>query len=228
MNYFLYNYFFTSHMNKLLLSCLCIFVFEAVYAEKGVFTGDLLEAPYILEPLKEEECRIFLIRHGETEWNVLGLSQGWEDIPLNEFGIAQAEKIAYTLSFIPISRIYTSVLSRAKETALIIHSQQSECDVIYDSALRFYEKSEEIFATKEERKAAMALEIKTNGIRYLRQVSSDHHGENVVLLTHGKVIKHLMHGINPEIQKRVKVKIGNTGVVRVLVTREDLKVESPY
>lgn len=37
--------------------------------------------------------RLYVIRHGETDWNVLKKMQGWADIPLNETGRSQAENI---------------------------------------------------------------------------------------------------------------------------------------
>jgi len=38
--------------------------------------------------------RIFLARHGETEWNAVGKLQGHTDVPLNEAGLAQAAALA--------------------------------------------------------------------------------------------------------------------------------------
>lgn len=38
-------------------------------------------------------CDVYLIRHGETEWNIQGKLQGHSDIPLNEQGEMQALKL---------------------------------------------------------------------------------------------------------------------------------------
>ena len=63
---------------------------------------------------------IVLIRHGETEWNIIGRYQGQADPPLNFNGIAQAQLLANKLLQSSIDVIYTSPLLRTKETAEII------------------------------------------------------------------------------------------------------------
>ena len=64
--------------------------------------------------------KIYIIRHGETDWNVVKRLQGRSDIPLNEEGKRLARVTADALADIPFTRIYTSPLLRAKETAMII------------------------------------------------------------------------------------------------------------
>ena len=64
--------------------------------------------------------KIYLIRHGETEWNHLRKMQGQMDIPLNEYGIELAEKTAEGMKDIKFDRIFASPLVRAKKTAEII------------------------------------------------------------------------------------------------------------
>ncbi len=61
----------------------------------------------------------WFLRHGETDWNAQGLSQGNVDIPLNETGIAQAHAAAALLRGRGIVSIVSSPLSRARDTALI-------------------------------------------------------------------------------------------------------------
>ena len=67
------------------------------------------------------------LRHGETDWNANGLSQGRSEIPLTETGIAQAGRAAALLvarsdSFAPIARIVSSPLGRARRTAEIVEA----------------------------------------------------------------------------------------------------------
>ena len=63
---------------------------------------------------------IYFIRHGETDWNRLGLIQGWIDIPLNETGHGQAKAIAAALVGVrdlhPEFNFIVSPLTRARQT----------------------------------------------------------------------------------------------------------------
>ncbi len=64
------------------------------------------------------ESRAFwFLRHGETDWNARGLSQGNVDIPLNPIGVAQAARAAEMLQDRGLRSIVSSTLSRARDTA---------------------------------------------------------------------------------------------------------------
>ena len=60
--------------------------------------------------------KIYLFRHGETDWNVLHKMQGSKDIELNENGIQQAKQNAEFLKDFGIEYIYSSPLKRAYVT----------------------------------------------------------------------------------------------------------------
>ncbi len=64
--------------------------------------------------------RIWLVRHGQTAWNEQGRFCGHTDIPLSTLGRRQARKLALYLQHRPITTIYSSDLSRARETAEIL------------------------------------------------------------------------------------------------------------
>jgi len=62
----------------------------------------------------------WFLRHGETDWNAQGLSQGSTDIPLNQVGLSQARRAARTLTGLgPIETVVASPLVRARVTAEI-------------------------------------------------------------------------------------------------------------
>jgi len=63
---------------------------------------------------------VLLVRHGETLWNEMRLLQGRTDVSLSDAGREQARALSVALSSIPLSSIYCSPLSRARETAEIL------------------------------------------------------------------------------------------------------------
>jgi broad specificity phosphatase PhoE len=68
--------------------------------------------------------RLYLVRHGETESNRLGLALGQDDVPLNERGLRQAEQVARALARQPLAAVYASPLQRALSTARAIAEPQ--------------------------------------------------------------------------------------------------------
>lgn len=68
---------------------------------------------------------VYMVRHGETDWNRAHRMQGWSDIPLNERGREQAAFAAKALALVPLDVIYTSPLKRAEKTAEIIRGERN-------------------------------------------------------------------------------------------------------
>ena len=101
------------------------------------FTGDFGE-PVQLESLNQTSHlgipippvrpphsgpRLLLVRHGETDWNKESRFQGIRDIPLNDNGRSQGQKVRTFLQDIPIDFAVSSSMLRPKETAEIILEQ---------------------------------------------------------------------------------------------------------
>ncbi len=62
--------------------------------------------------------QLYLVRHGESTWNVEGRVQGQtRHVPLTHVGVTQARDVAARLATAPIQRLYTSDLVRAAQTA---------------------------------------------------------------------------------------------------------------
>lgn len=80
---------------------------------------------------------VYLTRHGETDWNQDKRIQGHTDVPLNDRGRFQAEALAGRLATIPLDAIYTSDLSRTRQTAEMIAARQpGEVSIISTPDLR--------------------------------------------------------------------------------------------
>ncbi|MCW8878170.1 MAG: histidine phosphatase family protein [Kangiellaceae bacterium] len=80
--------------------------------------------------------RLYLARHGETEWNLYRKLQGRLDSPLTEAGKQQAKRLGQKLLDEKVDKIYASPLGRASQTAL-------RCKAILDVELEYIEELQE-------------------------------------------------------------------------------------
>lgn len=64
--------------------------------------------------------KLYLIRHGQTEWNVERRMQGWQDSPLTSVGVEAAEALGRYLKDTKIDHVYCSTSGRASKTAELI------------------------------------------------------------------------------------------------------------
>jgi glucosyl-3-phosphoglycerate phosphatase len=86
-------------------------------------------------PASHGRRRLVLWRHGQTIWNFENRFQGKMDIPLNETGVAQAERAARLLAGLKPTAIISSPLQRAAVTAQAL-AGITELPVAYDPDLR--------------------------------------------------------------------------------------------
>lgn len=68
--------------------------------------------------------KLYLTRHGETEWNVEKRLQGWRDSPLTKNGIKRAHLFKKLVADVEFDRIYSSDQKRAVNTAKIIKNNR--------------------------------------------------------------------------------------------------------
>jgi probable phosphoglycerate mutase len=155
-----------------------------------------------------QSTHIIAIRHGETDWNVLGRYQGQTDIPLNESGLAQARQVASFLRDKTIHAIYTSNLSRASQTALeIAQVRKGELRIIPELREQHYgvfqgltgaqvkERWPDSYQKWHDRVPEFGPEggetrneFKERCIKALQQVAVQHPGEVLAVVCHGGVL----------------------------------------
>lgn len=164
---------------------------------------------------KKNYCTIYLIRHGETDWNAKRIVQGQTDNSLNKTGELQAKELAKRLKNIHFDVVFSSDLLRAKRTAEII-AQEKKLAVQTTKLLR-----ERSFGKFEGKPAAMLLTWRKairNGIKaltdeekeilikedpqiesdeslisrfltFLREVAVGYPGKNILLVSHGGLMR---------------------------------------
>lgn len=180
--------------------------------------------------------RLLVVRHGETVFNREKRFQGWLDVPLSDFGSAQAEACADYLAgspFLPVARVYSSPLCRAEKTAKAI-AEALGADLATDGRLREIDVGEIVGMTWEEAAAEyprLMEEYRRNPIatRYpggesaldvwdragdlLRYVAEAHPGETIVVVGHAIILKALIcHILRLDIANHRRMTLGNASL----------------
>lgn len=142
--------------------------------------------------------KIYLVRHGETDWNKMQLLQGREDIPLNETGISQALICGEAFAHIPIDRIISSPLIRAQKTASLIRdrigSMQIEIEpelIERDFGLISGMNKEQRLKFQEEKKDPKAESFDTlcdRAYHTIQTYAKNNHAKNLLMVSHGAFI----------------------------------------
>jgi broad specificity phosphatase PhoE len=133
---------------------------------------------------------LLLVRHGETAWNAERRWQGHADVPLNARGKEQALALAEQLAAERVDAIYSSDLSRARDTASVV-GERLGVDVLVDADLREIDVGPIEGLTAEEAgsfdgwqgepKEAHAERV----LRAVLRIAERHPGQRVLVVTHG-------------------------------------------
>ncbi|MGI2328321.1 histidine phosphatase family protein [Planococcus sp. YIM B11945] len=167
---------------------------------------------------------IGLVRHGITEWNLLGIAQGNADIPLNETGRKQAEALAERLAFEESwDMIVSSDLVRAKETAEIIAERLTVPVSFFDKRLREMSGGQIEGTTEEQRlekwgetwrELDLGMETQESaakrGVELLEDMLSSFPGKRILLVSHGGLIGVTFKKLLPE--RYEETHMGNTSI----------------
>lgn len=151
---------------------------------------------------------LYLVRHGETDWNRQRRIQGLTDIPLNATGREQARLTGMLLTRRPITRVVASPLSRALETAQIIARELGLPEPEVSEALveRNYGAAEglgfhEIDVLYPEGTAVAGREsreeVAARILPELARIAAAHPGEAIVVVSHGGAIRSALLAAEP-------------------------------
>lgn len=151
--------------------------------------------------------KIYITRHGQTDYNKQSLMQGRSDIPLNETGLAQAEATKEKIGDIKFDAVYASPLIRALTTASVI-SGLSKDEIITDERIieadfgkyeaenyfkvgfpmKLYWMFPEIFPAPKGVETIKSMVLRTAD--FLKELETKDY-ENVLVVCHGGIIRPL-------------------------------------
>lgn len=178
---------------------------------------------------------LYLIRHGETDWNLNGRWQGHVDIPLNEVGYTQAELVAQRLRHerVHIDFLYSSDLARAYQTAWAIGEAinkpaellpalreidlgtwggltRDEIKQRYPVEFTLLDQGQDVPRGGAETLAALRKRV----VEVIEALIGQHHGEQLMFVTHGGPIRMLLAHASgePDANKMPFHHIGNTSI----------------
>jgi len=155
--------------------------------------------------------RLCLVRHGETAWNAEHRVQGQLDVPLSETGLAQAQAAARVLARERFDAIYSSDLSRARQTAEATASRLGQ-EVLIEKDLRErhygifqhltyaevrlrfpedYRRFESRDPAYDFRTGESLQDFSARSIRIFSAIAERHPGQHVLVFTHGGVLDKL-------------------------------------
>jgi broad specificity phosphatase PhoE len=185
-----------------------------------------------MPPLK----RVWLIRHGQTDYNVQHRWQGHMDVALNQAGLDEAQRLAEHLANAPFTVIYTSDLARAADTAAPLAAKLG-LTPIPDARLREIKlgvfegrTSDEIKATHPDQMAGWRspdlefrieggesrMDVRRRALAVLADMTADDRHTEIAVVTHGGTIRLLLGGLLPDDPRfTAKLPVPNTSITQL-------------
>jgi broad specificity phosphatase PhoE len=187
------------------------------------------------------KCRLWLVRHGQTDWNAQGLVQGQTPTSLNAEGFREAQTLADYFAGRPFVAVFSSDLPRAAQTAQAI-ADRLGLSVEHSTDLR--ERSfgrYEGFTARQVREARAALGLPQTGdlsdwtgmpniesneavwqraSAALQRISDRFPDQDVVVVTHGGVMARAVYRVLEIDDRKPRRFALSNGIVVVLQQRE--------
>jgi broad specificity phosphatase PhoE len=176
---------------------------------------------------------IYIVRHGQTEWNLLGKTQGHGNSDLTPKGIEQAELLADSMTKYPIDYIYSSDLGRAYQTAEIIGNKLS-IEVEKTEALRemnfgtwegriikdIIEEDPELYKMWRNEPHLAKIpqgetlsQIKERTDAFIKEINEKYDGKHIVLVTHSLCARiMLLSFLDSDVKNIYRINQANTAL----------------
>jgi len=170
---------------------------------------------------------IYLVRHGETDWNNKFLFQGQTDIPLNKAGMRQAFYIAGELKGRKVDAVISSDLKRAFQTAEIIKKTTGCRAKVFKTAMlrerdygnmegkkyEFFRKRQNEF--KGERDGKFFSRVN----RAFKTIIKKYRGKDIVIAAHGGVVRQIVSYILG-LKDYKRIRIYNASISEIFYNEE--------
>lgn len=144
---------------------------------------------------------LYVLRHGQTDWNIEGKMLSYTDIDLNEEGIEQCIKAKEIIKNLDYSKIFCSPMSRTKHTLEIVNDKN--VDILYDNRLveRDFKELEGKYSKdidyvaywikgKDKNFSSETIDECESRIRdFLKDIKEKYDGENILIVTHNGVCR---------------------------------------
>lgn len=171
---------------------------------------------------------LYVVRHGETIWNLENRVQGITDIPLTDAGIKSASELKELVSTLNIDVVISSPLSRARETAKILVDSKLPINTDDRIKERDWGMNEGAKIDEVDRWDCwdVILNTKVQNIEciqdfmyrvssFIEEIKIKHKDKNVLVVTHSAVIRviHYMIGSIPEDGNLSRINIPNLRIL---------------
>jgi uncharacterized phosphatase len=151
---------------------------------------------------------LYLVRHGETDWNLQRRIQGSTDVPLNDHGRAQAKRAGQLLAGRSWDAVIASPLSRAVETAAIIAAEVGLPAPTTDPRLveRAYGDAEGLEISEVDRRypgdthvpgRESREDVAARALEALLEIGEANPGKAVLVVSHGGLIRSVLGAVDP-------------------------------
>lgn len=200
---------------------------------------------HILPGNPKDYTALYIVRHGQTEWNLQDILQGQLDSALTEKGLQQARELVEKFKGIEFAAIFSSDLLRARRTAETVATERKlmikTSELLrernwgrYDGvkAEKFREEcrdliekfnaisGEEQFKFKYYEDIESFEEIFTRYIKFLRETAVAYRGKNILVISHSDAINSLLRHLG-----KIPTRIGNMAWLKILSEGTNIVLE---